>query len=106
ISRVPEVRRNLFYDKDDIGDEFNFEKIIDMYKNNNKELIENIKSDPEYNSYRTLINSGAGINVNQFGEVFSMVGFKSNMFGDVIPSLMDTSYARGLKKPSDFYIDA
>lgn len=106
ISRVPEVRRNLFYDKDDIGDEFNFEKIIDMYKNNNKELIEHIKSDPEYNSYRTLINSGAGINVNQFGEVFSMVGFKSNMFGDVIPSLMDTSYARGLKKPSDFYIDA
>ena len=98
----------------DIEEAMNFKveegKIIDPQKlskqqdDNLKKMVNAIMNE-EDNPFKTYIKSGAGINTNQFGELFCYIGYKPDFFGKVIPRPVNTSFVRGLNV-SEYFINA
>lgn len=58
-----------------------------------------------HNPYRDYIKAGAGINQNQWGEVFLNIMYKPDAFGTVIPYPIYRSFAQGLNSVRHLYID-
>ncbi|AMS01238.1 DNA-directed RNA polymerase beta' subunit [Bacillus phage AR9] len=80
-----------------------FNDIEAIIKKNLDEIMK-ILSETD-NMLRYYIDSGAGINSKQFGQVLSLVGSKPDLFGKIIPYPINTSFLRGLDVRS-FYINA
>lgn len=80
-----------------------FNEIEAIIKKNLAEIMD-ILSNTD-NMLRYYIQSGAGINAKQFGQVLSLVGSKPDLFGKIIPYPINTSFLRGLDVRS-FYINS
>lgn len=105
-TRNEEFMDNLRFSTVNMNNEDNFQEIIDNYQTNNlNEIIDIILKDPK-NSYKTLLKSKSGININQLNEVIGWIGYKPDLFGNVIPNPIDTSFMRGLNNPNEFLINA
>jgi RNA polymerase Rpb1, domain 5 len=76
------------------------EKIID----NNREEAMSILSETD-NVMKYYTKSGAGVNAKQYGQVLSLIGSKPDLFGNIIPHPINTSFLRGLNV-RDYYINA
>lgn len=76
-----------------------------IMKENKEQAIDIIRNDKEINPYREYIDSKAGINLNQFNEVFLTIMYKPDTFGNVIPIPIYTSFAKGLNSVRQYYID-
>lgn len=70
-------------------------------------LIELISQDSGNNDMKPLFVSGSGIKPAQFREFVVKIGFKSDLSGNTIPILINSSFLMdGLRKPSEYYINA
>ena len=79
-------------------------KQIKDIKNNLKKLEE--KLTVKDNSYRSLIKSGAGINMKQLSQVLNCIGPKPDTFGNLFPDPINTNFVNGLRNSQDFFINA
>jgi hypothetical protein len=82
---------------------FEFNEIEGIIKKNLDEIM-NILQDTD-NMLKYYIQSGAGVNAKQYGQVLSLIGSKPDLFGNIIPYPINTSFLRGLTV-RDFYINA
>src|SRR5699024_4912948 len=104
--RDKDFNNYLDFSTEDMDGEDNFQSIIEEHQDvNTKNILDSILND-DNNSYKTLIKSKSGININQLNEVIGWIGYKPDLFGNVIPEPIDTSFVRGLRNPTDFLIDA
>lgn len=95
--------RELLHYKIPSDKNFEFNEIEAIIKNNLDEIM-SILSETD-NGLKGYIKSGAGINAKQWGQVLSLVGSKPDLFGNIIPYPINTSFLRGLDVRS-FYINA
>ena len=56
--------------------------------------------------FRDMINCRGAINQNQLGQSIVSIGLKPNLEGAIIPDPINTSFLRGLRNRSDFFVDA
>ncbi|QXN67874.1 DNA-directed RNA polymerase subunit beta' [Listeria phage LPJP1] len=104
MDRNEEFKKTLEFEldpelKDDIGT--NNQKIAE----NKDKMIQIIKEDKD-NITRDLIMSGAGINIKQFNQNFGLIGYKPDLYGKVITTPINSSFVRGIKNVTEFFIDA
>jgi hypothetical protein len=95
--------RELLHYKIPNDKNFEFNEIEAIIKNNLDEIMDILSSTD--NGLKYYIQSGAGINAKQWGQVLSLVGSKPDLFGNIIPYPINTSFMRGLDVRS-FYINA
>ena len=81
---------------------FDVEKVADERMN---ELTAELGKDPD-NCLYNFINSGCGINPKQFEEVFVSLGVKADIYGNIIPEIIDTNLVNGFRNVKDFYINS
>lgn len=101
-NNIPELRDIIHYK---IPENKNYE-INDLEKQLKdilKRLIDLLKNTDSIFKY--LLRSESGINVKQFGQIFTIVGFKPDLFGNIISYPINTNFARGLDLKS-YYINA
>lgn len=101
----PIFRETLNFQHDEAETLVDIEAKIQRQQDNLKVAIERLMLD-EGNSIRKLIGADSGINKNQLGEVISVIGFKPDIRGRVIPQPINTSFSKGLKTVEDYYTNA
>ena len=60
----------------------------------------------EDNILKPFLMAKDGINMGQLGQLLFNIGPKPDMKGNVFPLIVNTNYLRGLRTPSDYFIDA
>jgi RNA polymerase Rpb1, domain 5 len=103
LSKNVERFRELLHYKLPKDKNFEFNEIEAIIRDNLAEIMEILSTTD--NQLRHYIKSGAGINAKQFGQVLSLVGSKPDLFGNIIPYPINTSFMRGLDVRS-FYINS
>lgn len=82
----------------------NIQERIKLQDQNNKVAVDAIIDSGC--QFSKLIKSGGGVNINQLGEVVTVVGYKPDIAGRVISRPVDSSFFRGITSIQDFYTDA
>jgi hypothetical protein len=78
-----------------------FDEIEDFLKERQQRLIHILKTEP--NILRDYLLSGTGINPNQLAQTLVSIGLKPDLWGNIVPYPVDTSFLRGLRGVRDFY---
>lgn len=79
-----------------------FNEIENFIKKNLDRTIEILKQHP--NCLNVFLNSDAGINKKQLGQVINIIGAKPDLDGSVIPYPINSSFIRGIDLPSFFIV--
>jgi RNA polymerase Rpb1, domain 5 len=95
--------RELLHYRFPKDENFEFNEIEAVIKRNLDEIMTILKETDNMMKY--YIQSGAGVNAKQYGQVLSLIGSKPDLFGNIIPHPINTSFMRGLSV-RDFYINA
>lgn len=90
--------RRLVNFKYDVND--SFDKILNI-KQSNKNMLKDVFSDTK-NPYTRMIKSGC-ISLDQFIEIIAPVGLKLDLKGNIYPTVINSSYLRGLVSKSEFF---
>lgn len=106
IEKRNERFRELLHIKINKEDNLEPDEIMNITNESLKELIKIITEDKEYNDLKNYINSDAGINKKQLGQVLSYIALKPDFNENIIPTPINTSFARGLNTIEEFYINA
>lgn len=80
-----------------------YAEIEDQIKEKTNKLVEKIYSFPEDNCYKDITSS---VSIRQFQQVFINVGLKPDLYGNIYPKPINTSFVRGMRNEDDFYINA
>jgi hypothetical protein len=103
LGRNVERFRELLHFKLPKNKAIEFDEIESIINSNLKEIMKIISETDNMMKY--YARSGAGVNAKQFGQVLSLIGSKPDLFGNIIPYPINTSFLRGLSV-RDFYINA
>jgi len=95
--------RELIHYKLPKDEAMEFDKIEKIINHNRDEIMDILSNTDNILKYYT--KSGAGVNTKQYGQVLSLIGSKPDLFGNIIPYPINTSFLRGLSV-RDFFINA
>jgi len=101
--RNPRLREITFF-KLDRNENISIEEVIELTHQLKHETIEILKKDTECN-LNPYIQSKAGLNDNQFGQVFCYIGHKPGFYEDVIPYPINTNFCRGYNDITEYLIN-
>lgn len=106
LSKRNERFREIINMKINPEDNIPADKIMELTNNNLKEMIKIIEEDEEGNILQNYLNSDAGINTKQLGQVLSYIALKPDFNENIIPIPINTSFARGLTNVTEYFINA
>lgn len=106
--KYPEVHKIMYTD---IDENLTPKEIEDELNDRTRRLIDIISNDTsidgEFNDFKALYASGAGIKPAQLKEFMIKIGLKADLHGNIIPIINNGSFlVDGLPKPSLMFINA
>lgn len=106
LSKRNERFKELINMKIEPEDNLQPDEIMDLTNKNLKEMIKIILEDKEGNILQNYLKSDAGINSKQLGQVLSYIALKPDFDENIIPTPINTSFARGLQNVEEYYINS
>ena len=105
MQRNPEVAALLKTKvREEAGAKVDYFEGNEKVKNANRQLLEAIIKDDEYNCYKNLLSA---VSVGQFQQVFCNVGYKPEVTSSAIfPHCVDTNLFYGFRNEMDYFVSA
>ncbi|BDH16422.1 MAG: hypothetical protein [Bacteriophage sp.] len=101
LTENPRVKEILDFT---VNENMQYKEISDIITKMNDELVSIIKNPESPDTY--LKNMIGTISIGQFQQVFTNIGLKPDLNDNIIPKPINTSFLRGLRNSTDFFINA
>ena len=88
-----------------IPENLEFHEIETYVSERTSRLVELLKADKK-SVFSGPLNSKTGINLQQFAQMFVSLGLKSDLYGNIIPEVVNTNLLRGFRNVRDYYINS